>query len=258
MVIKWSPGGEWGRQLRNPPVYFRRDHGEFFFSGLRRLMIAATDLLSQETFTFSKLIANYGSLACTCLKAVSVPYRRACAFVIGGLRGFMHMCLLSKTFHLNRWKTKIICSRKTNLGAEKVLSKNKQTQNLTKVYRTTELHLRLQRSDVSFHCPLARHVRAYEPLALSYPTSQLMRTVAGLWYCAVFSLITCDPATKGLPQYTAAPKRQTEITRWSGRNRQKSFKWEVLAWVQHSSTWEELDKFKCLEAKCREKPWKII
>ena len=23
------------------------------------------------------------------------------------------------------------------------------------------------------------------------------------------------------------------------------------------STWEELDKFKCLEAKCREKPWKV-
>ena len=34
-------------------------------------------------------------------------------------------------------------------------------------------------------------------------------------------------------------------------------KWEELAWVRHSSTWEELDKFKCLEAKCREKPWKI-
>ena len=62
---------------------------------------------------------------------------------------------------------------------EKVLSKNKQTQNLTKVYRTPELNLRLQRSDVSFHCPLARHLRANAPLALSYPTSQLMRTVAG-------------------------------------------------------------------------------
>ena len=24
-----------------------------------------------------------------------------------------------------------------------------------------------------------------------------------------------------------------------------------------SDTWEELDKFKCLEAKCREKPWKV-
>ena len=35
------------------------------------------------------------------------------------------------------------------------------------------------------------------------------------------------------------------------------WKWEELAWVRHSSTWEEyLDKFKCLEAKCREKPWK--
>ena len=62
---------------------------------------------------------------------------------------------------------------------EKGLSKNKQTQHLTKVYRTPELHLRLQRSDVSFHCPLARHLRAYEPSALSYPSSQLMRTVAG-------------------------------------------------------------------------------
>ena len=32
------------------------------------------------------------------------------------------------------------------------------------------------------------------------------------------------------------------------------FKWEELAWVRHSSTWEEyLDKFKCLEAKCCEK-----
>ena len=33
-------------------------------------------------------------------------------------------------------------------------------------------------------------------------------------------------------------------------------KWEELAWVRHSSTWEELDKFKRIEAKCREKPWK--
>ena len=36
-----------------------------------------------------------------------------------------------------------------------------------------------------------------------------------------------------------------------------SLKWEELAWVRHSSTWEELDKFKCLEAECREKPWKV-
>ena len=62
---------------------------------------------------------------------------------------------------------------------EKVLSKNKQTQNLTKVYQTPELHLRLQRSEVSFHCPLSRHVRAYEPSAHSYPSSQLMLTVSG-------------------------------------------------------------------------------
>ena len=34
-------------------------------------------------------------------------------------------------------------------------------------------------------------------------------------------------------------------------------KWEGLAWVRHSSTGEEQDKFKCLEAKCREKPWKV-
>ena len=52
---------------------------------------------------------------------------------------------------------------------EKVLSKNKQTKNLTKWYRTPPLHLRLQRSDVSFHCPLARHLRAYEPSVLSWP-----------------------------------------------------------------------------------------
>ena len=91
--------------------------------GLRRLMMAATDLLSQEMFTFSKLIANYDSLACTCLKAVSVPLRRACAFVIGGLRGFMQTCLLSKTFHLNRWKKKIVFSRKTNLWLKKFCPK---------------------------------------------------------------------------------------------------------------------------------------
>ena len=29
-------------------------------------------------------------------------------------------------------------------------------------------------------------------------------------------------------------------------------KWEELAWVRHSSKWEELDKFKWIEAKCRE------
>ena len=34
----------------------------------------------------------------------------------------------------------------------------------------------------------------------------------------------------------------------------ESLKWEELAWVRHSSTWEEPDKFKCPEAKCREKP----
>ena len=35
-------------------------------------------------------------------------------------------------------------------------------------------------------------------------------------------------------------------------------KWEELAWVRHSSTWEEyLDKFKCQEAKCRENPGKV-
>ena len=34
-------------------------------------------------------------------------------------------------------------------------------------------------------------------------------------------------------------------------------KWEELAWVRHSSAWEELDKFKCLEAKCRENPWRV-
>ena len=178
MVIKWSPGGEWGRQLRNPPVYLRRDYGECFFWGLCKPMIAATDLLPKKRFTFSKWIANYGSLACTCLKAVSVPSRRACAFVFGGLRDFMHACLLSKTFHLKGWKMKIICSRKTNLWLKKFCPKKKSTQNLTKVYRTPELHLRLQLKDVSFHCPLARHLRAYEPLALSYPSSQLIRTVA--------------------------------------------------------------------------------
>ena len=32
--------------------------------------------------------------------------------------------------------------------------------------------------------------------------------------------------------------------------------WEELAWVRHSRTGEEPNKFKCLEAKCREKPWK--
>ena len=39
---------------------------------------------------------------------------------------------------------------------------------------------------------------------------------------------------------------------------QAVMKWEESAWVRHSSTWEELDKFKCLEAKCRGKnPGKV-
>ena len=46
-------------------------------------------------FTFLKMHANGRSLAWTCLKAVSVPSRRACAFVKGDLWGFMHTCLLS-------------------------------------------------------------------------------------------------------------------------------------------------------------------
>ena len=175
MVTKRSPDGECGRQLRNPPVYFRRHHGECFFSGLRRPMIAATDLLRvpQEMFTFSKWIANYGSLACTCLKAVSVPSRRTCALVIGDLRGFMHTCLLSKTFHLNQ-QAQVKNENKLQQEDESVVEldfvqKNKQTQNLTKCYWTPEFYLRLQRSDVSFHRPLTRHLRAYEPSALSYP-----------------------------------------------------------------------------------------
>ena len=79
MVIKWSPDGECVRLLRNPPVYFRRDHGECFFSGLRRPMIAATDPLRvpQEMFTFSKWIANYGSLMSRLYK--SVKFRFVCA-----------------------------------------------------------------------------------------------------------------------------------------------------------------------------------
>ena len=46
---------------------------------------------------------------------------------------------------------------------------------------------------------------------------------------------------------------------WLGPNKYNKLrlKWEGLAWVRHSSTGEELDKFKCLEAKCREKPWKV-
>ena len=35
-------------------------------------------------------------------------------------------------------------------------------------------------------------------------------------------------------------------------NTDRTKKWEGLAWVRHSSTGEELDKFKCLAAKCRE------
>ena len=176
MISRWRVWPSTSKSTCVVPAWPRED----FFWGLCKPIIAVTDLLPQEMFTFAKWIANYGSLACVCLKSLSVPSRRACACVIGSLQDFMHTCLLSKTFHLNTWKTKIICSRKTNLWLKKFCPKtNKQTQNLTKVYWTPELHLRLQCTDVSFHCPLGRHLKAYEPLALSYPSSQLMRTVAG-------------------------------------------------------------------------------
>ena len=59
-------------------------------------------------------------------------------------------------------------------------------------------------------------------------------------------LIFCHPEMEaGIEHFY----RTTGVNSW--------LKWEELAWVRHSSTWEEyLDKFKCLEAKCREKPWK--
>ena len=45
-------------------------------------------------FNSLKIQANGRMLAWTCLKAGSVPSRRACAFVMGGMRGFMHIFLL--------------------------------------------------------------------------------------------------------------------------------------------------------------------
>ena len=37
----------------------------------------------------------------------------------------------------------------------------------------------------------------------------------------------------------------------------ESDKRAILFFQTKKRTWEELDKFKCLEAKCREKPWKV-
>ena len=59
------------------------DLGECFFGGLCKPVIAPTDLWPQET----KMHANGRWLAWTCLKAVSVPFRRATSFVMGGLGG---------------------------------------------------------------------------------------------------------------------------------------------------------------------------
>ena len=52
------------------------------------------------------------------------------------------------------------------------------------------------------------------------------------------------------------PFRRHASSKKNSNRPSQCLKWEGLAWVRHSSTGEELDKFKCLciEAKCREKP----
>ena len=51
----------------------------------------------------------------------------------------------------------------------------------------------------------------------------------------------------------------SQLTAKTASHNYNNIKWDELAWVRHSSTWEEyLDKFKCLEARCREKRWKSL
>ena len=110
MVIKWSPGGDcavdWGSKSTCvvPAWTLTSKHASrlgvrasrsvlLFFFGSVQAGIASTEPWPQEMFTFLKMRANRRSLAWTCLKAVSVPSRRKSAFVMGGLRGFIHTCL---------------------------------------------------------------------------------------------------------------------------------------------------------------------
>ena len=72
------------------------DLRECFFWGLCKQVTASSDLWPQEMSTFFENTCNGRSLAWDCQKAVSVPFRRACAFVMGGLWGFMHTCVLSR------------------------------------------------------------------------------------------------------------------------------------------------------------------
>ena len=62
-------------------------------------------LTSKDVYFFENA-CNGLSLPWTCLKAISVPSRRACAFVMGGLRGFMRTCLLFYLTLMLTWTEK--------------------------------------------------------------------------------------------------------------------------------------------------------
>ena len=72
-------------------------------------------------------------------------------------------------------------------------------------------------------------------------TMDIRRTPIGLW-ARLRDSHKSGPQSGSSLAWTLAQRND-----WSGK----------MAWVRHSSTWVELDKFKCLEAKCREKPWKV-
>ena len=44
---------------------------------------------------------------------------------------------------------------------------------------------------------------------------------------------------------------------WKVQSKSENLQPSASGCMKISRTWEELDKFKCLEAKCREKPWKV-
>ena len=104
MRICWWPVDNFKTNLCSSGM--NSDIRECYFWGLCEPVSASTDLWPQEMFTFLKMHENGRSLAWACQNAVSVPPRWACAFVMGGLWGFMHTCLLFQTSaEESDWKT---------------------------------------------------------------------------------------------------------------------------------------------------------
>ena len=101
MVIKWSPGGEsaggWRSTSKSTCVFPAWTLS--LEKASSRGSVQASDCinwpLTQRDVYLLKMHANGPSLVWTCLKAIAVPSRRACAFafVMGDLRGCTHTCL---------------------------------------------------------------------------------------------------------------------------------------------------------------------